>query len=300
MSDNNILKIGTRGSPLALWQAYEAKKLLLNAKIIKIKTTGDKITDQPLSAIGGKGLFTKEIDKELINKRIDLAVHSLKDIPTTIPEEFNLSFILPRGAPEDILISQNNSKNIYSLPINSTIGTSRPRRYAQIKRIRPDIKILPIRGNINTRLDKVKNKEVTAIILALAGINRLKIEIPYSILDYEECMPAASQGIIGITYLKSNIKVQTILSKLININTQYQAIGERAVLNVINGDCHSPIAVTSSIISNRISISAKIFSIDGKNMIEQCKTDITENAEMLGKDIGNNLIKMGALELLKL
>ena len=113
-------------------------------------------------------------------------------------------------------------------------------------------------------------------------------------------MPAASQGIIGITYLKSNIKVQTILSKLININTQYQAIGERAVLNVINGDCHSPIAVTSSIISNRISISAKIFSIDGKNMIEQCKTDITENAEMLGKDIGNNLIKMGALELLKL
>ena len=300
MSDNNILKIGTRGSPLALWQAYEAKKLLLNAKIIKIKTTGDKITDQPLSAIGGKGLFTKEIDKELINKRIDLAVHSLKDIPTTIPEEFNLSFILPRGAPEDILISQNNSKNIYSLPINSTIGTYSPRRYAQIKRIRPDIKILPIRGNIKTRLDKVKNKEVTAIILALAGINRLKIEIPYSILDYEECMPAASQGIIGITYLKSNIKVQTILSKLINMNTQYQAIAERAVLNVINGDCHSPIAVTSSIISNRISISAKIFSIDGKNMIEQCKTDITENAEMLGKDIGNNLIKMGALELLKL
>ena len=178
MSDNNILKIGTRGSPLALWQAYEAKKLLLNAEIIKIKTTGDKITDQPLSAIGGKGLFTKEIDKELINKRIDLAVHSLKDIPTTIPEEFNLSFILPRGAPEDILISQNNSKNIYSLPINSTIGTSSPRRYAQIKRIRPDIKISPIRGNINTRLDKVKNKEVTAIRLALAGINRLKIEIP--------------------------------------------------------------------------------------------------------------------------
>ena len=300
MSDNNILKIGTRASPLALWQAYEAKKFLLNAEIIKIKTTGDKVTDQPLSSIGGKGLFTKEIDKELINKRIDLAVHSLKDIPTTIPEEFNLSFILPRGAPEDILISQNNSKNIYSLPINSTIGTSSPRRYAQIKRIRPDIKILPIRGNINTRLDKVKNKEVTAIILALAGINRLKIEIPYSILDYEECMPAASQGIIGITYLKSNIKVQTILSKLININTQYQAIGERAVLNVINGDCHSPIAVTSSIISNRISISAKIFSIDGKNMIEQCKTDITENAEILGKDIGNNLIKMGALELLKL
>ena len=300
MSDNNILKIGTRGSPLALWQAYEVKKILLNAEIIKIKTTGDQITDQPLAAIGGKGLFTREIDKELLNQRIDIAVHSLKDVPTIIPEEFNLSFILPRGSPEDVLISQNNSKNIHSLPLKSTIGTSSPRRYAQIKRIRPDIKILPIRGNINTRLNKVKNKEVTAIILALAGIQRLKIETPYSILNYTECMPAASQGIIGITYLKRNIKIKNILSKLINIETQYQALGERAVLNVINGDCHSPIAVTSSIISNKITISAKIFTHDGQNMIEQSKTDITKNAEILGEDIGNSLIKMGALKLLKL
>lgn len=300
MSENNILKIGTRGSPLALWQAYEVKKILNNAKIIKIKTTGDKITNQPLSSIGGKGLFTKEIDKELLNGSIDIAVHSLKDVPTIISDKFNLTCILPRGEIEDVLISNNNSKNINSLPINSTIGTSSPRRYAQIKRIRPDIKILPIRGNVSTRLNKVKNKEVFATILALAGIKRLNINTPYSILNYTECMPAASQGIIGITYLKNNNKIHKILNKFLNVETNYQALGERAVLNAINGDCHSPIAVTSVIKKNKIIISAKIFTSDGTKMIEESNTDIIKNAVIVGNRIGKSLIKMGALKLLKL
>lgn len=300
MSENNILKIGTRGSPLALWQAYEVKKILNNAKIIKIKTTGDKITNQPLSSIGGKRLFTKEIDKELLNGSIDIAVHSLKDVPTIISDKFNLTCILPRGEIEDVLISNNNSKNINSLPINSTIGTSSPRRYAQIKRIRPDIKILPIRGNVSTRLNKVKNKEVFATILALAGIKRLNINTAYSILNYTECMPAASQGIIGITYLKNNNKIHKILNKFLNVETNYQALGERAVLNAINGDCHSPIAVTSVIKKNKITISAKIFTSDGKKMIEESNTDIIKNAVIVGNRIGKSLIKMGALKLLKL
>lgn len=300
MFNDNIIKIGTRGSPLALWQASEIKRILKKAKIIKIKTTGDQITNQPLSSIGGKGLFTKEIDKELINRNIDIGVHSLKDVPTVIPAEFNLSCILPRGEAEDILISKNNVKDINSLPFKCTIGTSSPRRHAQIKRIRPDIKIFPIRGNINTRLDKVKNNEITATILALAGVNRLKIKIPYTILDYKECMPAASQGIIGITYLKNNSKIKEIINKFINIETQYQAVGERSVLSVINGDCHSPVAVTSNISKNKITISARIFSLDGNKMIEESKTSIIQDAENLGKDIGNSLIKMGALKILKL
>jgi hydroxymethylbilane synthase len=300
MLNNSIIKIGTRGSPLALRQASEIKKILKKVKIIKIKTTGDQITNQPLASIGGKGLFTKEIDKELINKNIDIAVHSLKDVPTIIPSEFNLTYILPRGAAEDVLISNNNVKDINSLPEKCTVGTSSPRRYAQIKRIRPDIKIFPIRGNINTRINKVKNKEVTATILALAGINRLKIKTPYSILNYKECMPAASQGIIGISYLKTNAEIQELLNNLVNKETQYQALGERAVLNVIKGDCHSPIAVASSLSKNQITISAKIFSSDGKEMIEDNKTDIIKNAENLGNDIGNNLLKMGALKILKL
>ena len=300
MSDNNILKIGTRGSPLALWQAYEVKKKLKTANIIKIKTTGDKITNQPLSSIGGKGLFTKEIDKELISENIDIAVHSLKDVPTVIPEEFNLICVLPRGDVEDVLISNNNAKTINSLPPDSTIGTSSPRRCAQIKRIRPDIKILPIRGNVKTRLNKVKDKEVFATILALAGIKRLNINTPYSILNYTECMPAASQGIIGITYLKNNNKIHKVLNKFLNIETNYQAIGERAVLNTINGDCHSPIAVTSFIKKDKITISAKIFTTDGKEMIEESKTDMVKNSEIVGNRIGESLIKMGALKLLKL
>ena len=297
---NNIIKIGTRGSPLALWQANEIKKILQKGKIIKIKTSGDKITNKPLYSIGGKGLFTKELDKELIKNNIDIAVHSLKDVPTIIPDEVNLICILPRGAPEDILISNNNVKNIKSLPIKCTIGTSSPRRYAQIKRIRPDIKILPIRGNINTRLNRVKNKEVTATILALAGINRLQIETPYSILSYDECMPAASQGIIGVSYLKTNTQIEELLNRLMNTKVQYQALGERAVLSMIKGDCHSPIAVVSDLTKNKITISARIFSHDGKMMIEENKTDIIENAVSLGKKIGNNLIKMGALKILKL
>ncbi len=297
---NNIIKIGTRGSPLALWQANEIKKILQKGKIIKIKTSGDKITNKPLYSIGGKGLFTKELDKELIKNNIDIAVHSLKDVPTIIPDEVNLICILPRGAPEDILISNNNVKNIKSLPIKCTIGTSSPRRYAQIKRIRPDIKILPIRGNINTRLNRVKNKEVTATILALAGINRLQIETPYSILSYNECMPAASQGIIGVSYLKTNTQIEELLNRLMNTKVQYQALGERAVLSMIKGDCHSPIAVVSDLTKNKITISARIFSHDGKMMIEENKTDIIENAVSLGKKIGNNLIKMGALKILKL
>ena len=300
MFNDNIIKIGTRGSPLALWQASEIEKILKKAKIIKIKTTGDQITNQPLSSIGGKGLFTKEIDKELINRNIDIGVHSLKDVPTIIPAEFSLSCILARGETEDILISQNNVKDINSLPIKCTIGTSSPRRSAQIKRIRPDIKIFPIRGNINTRLDKVKNKEITATILALAGINRLKIQTPHSVLDYKECMPAASQGIIGITYLKTNTKIKEIINKFINIETQYQALGERAVLSVINGDCHSPVAVTSKISKNKITISARVLSLDGNKMIEESKTGIIKDAENLGKDVGKSLIKMGALKILKL
>jgi hydroxymethylbilane synthase len=297
---NNTIKIGTRGSPLALWQAAEVKNILIDAEIIQIKTTGDKITTQPLSSIGGKGLFTKELDTELFNKNIDLAVHSLKDVPTIIPKEFDLTYILPRDAPEDVLISSTHVANIISLPSKATIGTCSPRRYAQIKRIRPDIKIIPIRGNVHTRINKVKNEEVTAVILALAGINRLKIMMPYSILNYKECMPAASQGIIGITYLKSNHKIKEILNKHNNKETKYQALGERAVLEIINGNCHTPIAVSSIIKSNKITIYAKLFSSNGEKMIEKKKSDTIENAKKLGGEIGKSLIEMGGLEILKL
>ena len=297
---NNIIKIGTRESPLALWQATQVSNKLPNTKIIKIKTTGDKIIDQPLASIGGKGLFTKELDQELINGNIDLAVHSLKDVPTIIPNEFGLAYILPRGAPEDILISNSNAKNLMSLPENSVLGTSSPRRYSQIKRIRPDIIIKSIRGNVATRINKIKDNEISATILALAGISRLNIDINYAILDYKECMPPASQGIVGITYLKTNENIKAKLEYNKNLLTYYQALGERSVLKIINGDCHSSVAVTSTINDQSLKIHAKIFSRNGSDMVEAYNTGKLDNSKEIGESIGYKLIEKGGLKILKL
>ena len=297
---NNNKKIGTRESPLALWQATQVSNKLPNTKIIKIKTTGDKIIDQPLASIGGKGLFTKELDQELINGNIDLAVHSLKDVPTIIPNEFGLAYILPRGAPEDILISNSNAKNLMSLPENSVLGTSSPRRYSQIKRIRPDIIIKSIRGNVATRINKIKDNEISATILALAGISRLNIDINYAILDYKECMPPASQGIVGITYLKTNENIKAKLEYNKNLLTYYQALGERSVLKIINGDCHSSVAVTSTINDQSLKIHAKIFSRNGSDMVEAYNTGKLDNSKEIGESIGYKLIEKGGLKILKL
>jgi hydroxymethylbilane synthase len=297
---NNIIKIGTRGSPLALWQAKQVSNKLPHSKIIEIKTTGDTIIDQPLASIGGKGLFTKELDQELINGSIDIAVHSLKDVPTIIPKELSLAYILPRGAPEDILISNSNSKDLISLPQNTILGTSSPRRYSQIKRIRPDIIIKSIRGNVSTRINKIKDNEISATILALAGITRLNIDVNYAILDYKECMPPASQGIVGITYVRTNENIKAMLELNKNLLTQYQALGERSVLKIINGDCHSSVAVTSSINNQDITIYAKVFSKNGSDMVEASSTGKLEDAQIIGENIGHKLIEKGGLRILKL
>jgi len=297
---NNIIKIGTRGSPLALWQAKQVSNKLPHSKIIKIKTTGDTIIDQPLASIGGKGLFTKELDQELINGSIDIAVHSLKDVPTIIPKELSLAYILPRGAPEDILISNSNSKDLISLPQNTILGTSSPRRYSQIKRIRPDIIIKSIRGNVSTRLNKIKDNEISATILALAGITRLNIDVNYAVLDYKECMPPASQGIVGITYVRTNENIKAMLELNKNLLTQYQALGERSVLKIINGDCHSSVAVTSSINNQDITIYAKVFSKNGLDMVEASSSGKLEEAKIIGENIGHKLIEKGGLRILQL
>ena len=297
---NNIIKIGTRGSPLALWQAKQVSNKLPHSKIIKIKTIGDTIIDQPLASIGGKGLFTKELDQELINGNIDIAVHSLKDVPTIIPKELSLAYILPRGAPEDILISNSNSKDLISLPQNTILGTSSPRRYSQIKRIRPDIIIKSIRGNVSTRINKIKGNEISATILALAGITRLNIDVNYAVLNYKECMPPASQGIVGITYVRTNENIKAMLELNKNLLTQYQALGERSVLKIINGDCHSSVAVTSSINNQDITIYAKVFSKNGSDMVEASSTGKLKEAKIIGENIGHKLIEKGGLRILQL
>ena len=227
-------------------------------------------------------------------------MHSLKDVPTIIPKELSLAYILPRGAPEDILISNSNSKDLISLPQNTILGTSSPRRYSQIKRIRPDIIIKSIRGNVSTRINKIKDNEISATILALAGITRLNIDVNYAILDYKECMPPASQGIVGITYVRTNENIKAMLELNKNLLTQYQALGERSVLKIINGDCHSSVAVTSSINNRDITIYAKVFSKNGLDMVEASSSGKLEAAKIIGENIGHKLIEKGGLRILQL
>ena len=293
------LLIGTRSSPLALWQAEQVNKKLDKGKIIKIQTTADKMVNKNLSEIGGKGLFTKELDEALINKKIDLAVHSLKDVPTIISKYIDLAYILPRGSYTDILISRKNIKKLNDFPAGSKIGTSSPRRFAQIKSIRPDINIIPIRGNIQTRLKKINDRDIDAIILASAGIRRLKIKVNFSVLRSSNFLTTAGQGIIAITYLKSNIDMKKMLSAIQNYKTSYQANAERAVLEKLNGDCNSAIAVNSKIKNNNIFIKAIIYSSNGNTHIEQTINGKLSESYYLGHKLGDKLIKLGALKLLQ-
>jgi len=293
------IKIGTRGSPLALWQAQQVLNKIENSKIIKIKTTADIMANKPLSEIGGKGLFTRELDKALLNNKIDIAVHSLKDIPTNLPKKIGLTCILARGKDQDILIPAKKEWDILSLPKNSVIGTSSPRRTAQLKIIRPDITIIPIRGNIHSRLKQVNDKNIHGIILALTGIKRLNIKTNYSILKNTSFLPSAGQGIIATTYMKKNTKIKNLLKKHENFQTLQQAIAERSVLEVLNGDCDSAIAVNSKILGKNIYITSNVYSLNGKNMVQSLLKGSIIDAKILGKKLGEKLIKNGALEILK-
>ena len=299
--NNKLIRIGSRSSPLAIWQAKEVlNKIGKNSKVIKILTTGDQISDSRLAKYGGKGLFTRELDEAIEKNKIDIAVHSLKDVPTFIKKKFELFYILPRADVNDILMSTDNSKTIRSLPKNRSLGTSSPRRAAQIKRIREDLNIIPLRGNIGTRIEKLKKGKVDSIILALAGIKRLKIKEKFTPLKVKEFMPAVGQGIIVIQSLKKNDKINKILTKLENINVRHLAQAERATLKILRGDCNSSIAILSEIEKNILKLTARIFSSDGKRMIEsRDEGDINESIA-IGTSVGKKLIKKGGLEILNL
>ena len=298
--NNHLVRIGSRTSPLAVCQANEVKqKIIQKSEIIKFRTSGDKIVDSNLSDHGGKGLFTKELDEALKNSKIDMAVHSLKDVPTFIEDIFKLSYILPRENINDVLISDGNIKNIQGLQKNAILGTSSPRRIAQIKRLRPDLDIIPLRGNIGTRIAKVKKDNLDAIIIALAGIKRLKIKKSAEILKSDEFMPAAGQGIIVVQSLKKNKIINKILSNLEITNVRHQATAERATLKILEGNCNSSIATLSSIKNNTLTLYARIYSAQGKHMIVASNEGPINQSIKIGKDVGKQLIKKGAQKILE-
>ena len=309
MPDPKPLRIGTRGSPLALAQAYEVRNRLciiepLIAKstmpIIKtIKTTGDKVLNRPLKEIGGKGLFSKEIDEALINNDIDIAVHSMKDLETIIPSGIILAATLKREDPRDVFISQL-ATNLDELPSGSIIGTSSLRRQAQVLNRRPDLVVKPFRGNVQTRVQKMKDGEVDATLLALAGLKRLKItDITMEVLNTDDILPAVSQGAIGITCRTEDLVSLTKLRKLNHTPSWQRITAERAMLAELDGSCQTPIGGLADIsLDGKMSLKGILANENGSKVFAAIKTGLVEEAEAIGIEVGKKLRRLAGPEFL--
>jgi len=300
------LTIATRGSKLALWQSNHIKAILeeqnpgLEVELNVIVTTGDKIIDRPLAAIGGKGLFLKELEEAMLRGEADIAVHSLKDVPTAMPHGLILGAITEREDARDALLSQKYP-DINSLPKGAVVGTSSLRRRMQIEKLRPDIIIKDLRGNVDTRIKKLKEGEFDAIILAAAGINRLglldEVEHVYQI-PLEEMIPSMGQGALGIEAV-NNSEVLAIVAKLEDECTRIETTIEREFVDMLNGGCHVPIGVNAVVLeNNNVVIKAVLGLPDGSEMLSDTKIVAKNTYRTIGKDIAREFIEKGAKELL--
>ncbi len=296
-STSIILRLGTRGSPLALAQAHMVRGALAAAhgfeperiEIEVIRTSGDRIQDRPLAEVGGKGLFTKEIEEALAAGAIDLAVHSSKDMPTVLPPGLMLSAFMEREDPRDAFISRK-AKSIAELPRGATVGTASLRRQAMMKRQRPDLVIVPLRGNVETRLRKLDEGVADATLLALAGLKRLGLaNAATAVLDVEEFLPAVGQGAIGIETRENNSRTRELLSKINHADTFSALVAERAFLAVLDGSCRTPIGGHATISGGRLSFRGMIIKPDGSEAFEAAREGDVRDAERLGADAGGEL-----------
>jgi len=292
----DILKIGTRASPLALAQAYETRDRLMAAhsdltiEIVELTTTGDKILDRPLAEVGGKGLFTKELDEALADGRADIAVHSMKDLETVIPADQELGAVLEREDVRDAFISPK-AKTIEDLPAGSIVGTSSLRRQAQIMLKRPDLKVITFRGNVQTRLRKLDEGQADATLLAVAGLNRLdKTDVISSALEPEMMLPAVAQGAIAITYRKGDDNTAARLAPLNHEPTRIRVSAERAMLRTLDGSCRTPIAGLAEFQEDgQLRLRALVANTEGTICYEAERTGDPANAEAMGIDAGEEL-----------
>ena len=289
--------IGSRGSKLAMLYAQRAKDEIIynttlsdaDIEIKSIKTKGDQTKNIRLSDIGGKGLFSTEIEKELEKKSIDIAVHALKDMPTIETKGLKTDSFLERNDPREILIT-NNKKKLEELNLKSIIGTSSFRREFQIKKLRSDLTFKVIRGNVDTRIKRLKNGEYDAIILSYAGIKNLKLENEISeIFSADEIIPSAGQGIIALQSREIDKEINSILKKINHEETYKRAHAERNVLKVLEGDCETAVGVYSKIEGEKITIEAELFSIDGSQRFYEKQTKNVEKFKELGTEIGKIL-----------
>ena len=298
------LKIGTRGSQLALFQANWVRDQLshahpgLNVTLIKIKTTGDKIQDVPLAKIGGKGLFVKEIEESLLQKKIDIAVHSIKDVPTEFPEGLHLSVITKREDPRDVFISREGW-TLKDLPQGAKIGTSSLRRQAQLLHFRNDLELIPLRGNLDTRLKKLKTMNLDGIVLALAGVRRLGLEERVTeIIPTDISLPAIGQGALGIETRRGDERVEDQIRFLNDRDSSIAVTAERAFLKKLEGGCQVPIAAYARPVGTRLQVDGLVGAIDGRRLIRHCVEGSVEDAESLGIELAEILLGKGAKEIL--
>ena len=298
-----LLRVGTRGSKLALaqtdWVITQLKKHYPELEIEKIiiKTTGDKILDAPLSKIGGKGLFVKEIEEALLRGEIDFAVHSMKDVPSQVPNGLEVSIIPERESPFDVWIS--NFESLERLPEFSKVGTSSLRRFSQIKRLRKDLVIEPLRGNVDTRLRKWREGRYDGIVLAEAGIKRLGIEIKYRRFSLEEMIPAVGQGALGIELRKEDEEVKEILKVLHSEKTALAVRAERAFLRTLEGGCQVPLGAYAFFQNGDLVITGFISDLEGERFYKHSVKGASLEAEKLGVNLAQELLKRGGKEILE-
>ena len=293
------LAIGTRGSPLALAQANEVRNKILSFNVLDpdkvsieiIKTSGDKFLNTSLSKIGGKGLFTKEIQQALIDKRIDIAVHSMKDVETELPEKLVISTILKREDVRDSFISRKYS-SIAELPMGSVVGTSSLRRKAQLLNKRNDLKVVEFRGNVQKRLEKLDNNVAVATFLATAGLNRLGLEELINPISTDEMLPAVAQGAVGIEHLRSE-KIEEILAPLNDSLSKKRVEAERAFLRELDGSCRTPIGGLAQKNSEKFKFMGEIISADGQEKIYDVWQGDWAMAEEIGREAGRELKSRG-------
>jgi hydroxymethylbilane synthase len=300
-----VLQIATRKSPLALWQAEHVATLLrgahaeLSVELLPMSTQGDRIQDRSLAAIGGKGLFIKELEVALAERRADIAVHSMKDVPAEMPQGFVIAALLERADPRDALLCRSGTA-ITELPAGARLGTSSLRRTAQILAARPDLRIEPLRGNVDTRLKRLENGELDAIVLACAGLARLGLESRISArLDPATMLPAVGQGAIGIECRSDDARTRALLRPLDHAATRIALAAERSFARALGGSCQSPIAALARIEEERMTLTGLVAEPDGSRLLRESTSGPSARAAQVGEELAQRLLKLGARELLE-
>jgi hydroxymethylbilane synthase len=300
-----FLRIGTRGSKLALAQSewvkakIEAEHPRARVELVKIKTKGDRVLHSPLSRIGGKGLFVKELEDALLGGEVDLAVHSLKDVPAELPKELELAVYPKREDPRDAFVSVKY-KSIGELPRGAIVGTSSLRRSAQLLHLRPDLRVIPLRGNVDTRLRKMESGDLQAIILAAAGLRRLGLdERMTALLSPEQFLPAVGQGVLGLELRKKDRNLKEFLKFLDHEETERTARAERAFLARLGGGCQVPLAGYAMLKGNRLHLEGMVAEPDGTMAMRKRLSGAKERPEELGKSLAEDLLAAGADRILE-